>query len=474
MTKPLGQSDSRDFQDNHRTFYGQPIVVRVKDLTWQPPVPEAPPAQDAWVSNLLGEDPSDVPSEDSLLMDVPAPPIDDEPIGTLGQPTPAPEKPKPQPASTTPTYLRHKGESRRDRFTDVILGHSKKVLGLGGMALSLIFFTYWMLVGDTSEPPVEDVDQELFVELGDNSAPAWNPPAATPESETITVESNTPSVPQIASLPTREDRGLSTSAPYSASQTQLPMIGTPEVESENNPVNPAVNPAYLNNPEPASTESSGGYVPSFSPTGNAYPPMGESAPTSGGETLPTGSNLPNFDAGSSDYNTPAEPYVPSYGGGGDASGYSESAASAPQSSAGNASPYPSTNPGADPQNHWMLKEGKLQSTSPGTSGTNGSSMANDGYGSQLPSIQNGAPQGQDYPQIGTPDQNMTAPYYADTQPARSSSTGTMPTGQENSGFSFNPNGGSYGSPAAGQNGVPHSTARLNGNIDGLNSGMGTR
>ena len=471
MTKPLGQSDSRDIQDNHRTFYGQPIVVRVKDLTWQPPAPEAPPAQDAWVSNLLGEDPYEAPSEDSLLMDVPAPPIDDEElVGTLPQPAPAPEKPKPQPASTTPTYLRHKAEkSRRDHLTEVILGHSKKVLGLGGLALSLILFSYWMLAGDTSEPPVEDVDQELFVELGDSSAPAW-PPAGTPESETITVESTTPSAPQIASLPTREDRGMSTPAQYNTPQTQLPTIGTPDVEMDSNPSNPAVNPAYLDNPEPSSTESSGGYVPSFSPTGNAYPPMGETSPAAGNNALQTEGNIPNFDGGApSDYNTPAEqPYVPSYGGGA-TSGYGEPAASTPQTNTGNASPYPSTNSGADPQIHWALKEGKLHRPD----STNG--MTNNASGSQLPSIQNGAPQGQGLPQIENPGQTDSQPYYTDYNMPASSPTGNSQSGgQSNNGFSFNPGGNGYAAPATGTNEGPRSAARLGGNIEPYDPGLGIR
>ncbi|PQO47810.1 hypothetical protein [Blastopirellula marina] len=480
MTKPLGQSDSRDIQDNHRTFYGQPIVVRVKDLTWQPPTPEDSPAQDAWVSTLLGEDPYEASHEDSLLMDVNAAPLKEEPIGTLPQPSPAPEKPKPQPASTTPTYLRHKGEkNRRDQLTEVIVGHSKKVLGLGGLALSLILFSYWMLAEDTSEPPVEDVDQKLFVQLGDESAPAWEPPAMTPENETITVETTSPSVPKIASLPSREDRGMNTPAQYSTPQTQLPTIGTPEVEADNNPVNPAANPAYLENPEPASNDPSGGYVPSFSPTGNAYPPMDNSSPATGNDTYPTGGDIPSFDGGApGSYNAPTEqPYEPSYGGGA-TSGYGQPAASAPQSSTGNASPYPSTNAGAGDKPHWMLTEGKLQANAGANpAGMNGNATANNASQMQLPSIQNGAPQGQGYPRIETPGQPepQRQPYYTDYNMPASSPTGnSQPNGQSNNGFSFNPGGSNYPASAAGSSEGPRSAARLGGNIEQYDPGFGIR
>ncbi len=385
MTKPLGTPQNRDHQDSQGTFYGHPIVIRVKDLTWQPPVEEAPVPQEDWVSNLLGEDPHEIESDDSLLVHTAAAPIPmPEPVADL-PPTPvvpaaAPSAKNDPLGPTKPSYIHNSSEGRTQRRASLISGQWKNRLALGGMAVSLLFVSVWALSsgGGGEEPPVSEVEQELFVDTGElGPAPTWDGnPAASDPNETITLEPmGSSSVPQMASAPSR-DISPSPAMSNPSHQAQLPNISTadeldyaPPAGNYNNPVEGM--PA---NEAPADT-----YIPQFGPS-NKNPdfeaPADDSySPSYGG--APTEAYVPSFDGG------PSQP----------------SSAPSMELNAPRTSQYPSANPNSA-ERHWMLQEGKLAERNP-----SGNSLPTS---SQLPQIVEGPQYQADLPVVNNqpPQNNM--------------------------------------------------------------------
>ncbi|PQO28262.1 hypothetical protein [Blastopirellula marina] len=447
MTKPLGSPKSQDQQDNHRTFYGHPIVVRVKDLTWEPPVEEEAPAQEAWVSNLLGEDPYEVEREESLLVNVPpAPelPFVEPPIAELPPTTIEPVASKPQPASKTPDYLNHSGDGRRERLQSLITGQWKNRIMMSGMAVSLFVATYWLLSsGGTDESPVDDVQQNLIVESGQlGDAPAWNAPS--PDSETITIEPISRNTPQMASMPPRED--IIGSPVQHTSQMELTAISAPDVDSPEVPNYAHENPAWSQNPASGVSAQQDSYSPSFGPASDNTQLPRQAAPSFDAGSVPMESPIPNFD-NSSNTNDPQGGYQPSFQG--NRPSYEETAPSyeAPAPSSAGRSQYSEPSGDYNTSPHWM-KEG-MQNSMP-TGATAAMSQA------PLPSIQNGPPQGAEMPQIeaATP---FNPSQYA------SSPANSQPAPQSGYGFSFDHGSNMPPSPTASQEGIR--AARLSGEIE---------
>lgn len=307
MTKPLGTPQNRETQDTQGTFYGHPIVIRVKDLTWQPPAPEpvAVPQQD-WVSNLLGEDPHDADFHESLLV----PPTADLPP----EPQPAaaplpppqvealPELPTEPAAPAKPSYIHNSSEARQQRRATILSSQMKNRLALGGIAVSLLLVSFWALSsgGGSGESPVENVPQDLFVSTGElGDAPAWNAnPSASDPSETITVEPFEGEIPHMASMPTR---GTPSNPMMSnpSRDTQMTNISTPDaLEVETMPAaygNPAQGDIGLPAEGSPATQ-----VWQFGPSN--VNPQYEEAPinpySDNGSSVPTG-NIPNFDSSQS-------------------------------------------------------------------------------------------------------------------------------------------------------------------------------
>ncbi|QDU74008.1 hypothetical protein Pan97_10080 [Bremerella volcania] len=255
MTKPLGTPQNREPQDTQGTFYGHPIVIRVKDLTWQPPVEPAPAPQQDWVSNLLGEDTHEGDHHESLLVAAPV----------ASQPAPQPQAaPLPQPkveatpqpqaepvAPTKPSYIHNSNETRQHRRASILSSQMKNRLALSGIAVSLLAVSFYALSGSggSDQSPVENVPQDLFVSTGElGDAPAWNAnPAASDPSETITVEPFEGEIPQIASLPTRNPSSNPTMSNPSR-DVQMTNIATPDVMQTGNMSHSYGNPAQGSEP----------------------------------------------------------------------------------------------------------------------------------------------------------------------------------------------------------------------------------
>lgn len=306
MTKPLGTPQNRDTQDTQGTFYGHPIVIRVKDLTWQPPVqPVAEPQQD-WVSNLLGEDPQESAYQESLLVTPAAVPLPEPTPEAAPLPQPkvelAPEPQAEPPAPAKPSYIHNSSESRQQRRASILSSQMKNRLALGGIAVSLLAVSFYALSGSSgnSESPVENVPQDLFVSTGElGDAPAWNAnPAASDPSETITVEPLDSEIPQIASLPTRNPSSNPTMSNPSR-DTQMTNIATPDSLDVDYAPAAYNNPAQTGMGAPADV-SPADQVWQFGPS-NVDPEFEEAPinPYSGPSgSVPTG-NIPNFDNGQS-------------------------------------------------------------------------------------------------------------------------------------------------------------------------------
>ncbi len=423
MTKPLGTPQNRDTQDNQGTFYGHPIVIRVKDLSWQPPAqPEVEPQQD-WVSNLLGEDPQEGDTHESLLVPAAAeaPP---EPVATPAA-KPAPEvkapvapqvQPAPEPAtSAKPSYIHNSTESRKQRRASILSSQMKNRLALGGMAVSLLLVSFWALSGsgDSEESPVENVPQDLFVSTGElGDAPAWNAgtnPAASDPSETITVEPLDNEIPQMASLPTRSTPSNPMMSNPSR-DTQMTSIATPASMDVDTSADPYSNPA------PESIDSgagsaSGEQLWQFGPS-NVNPDFEEPAvnPYSGG-SIPSG-DVPNFD------NSQSQPYGqqpaqtrPLPGGSMDLNDPRTSQSPAPT--------------GDD--RHWMQKAEGKYTLEDGTLTEKGSSTNNSYSATEMPQISEGYQH-----QAGMPVVN-------NQMPANSPAPGTQ---QDNGQWGFGPYSGS--------------------------------
>lgn len=450
MTKPLGSPKSQDQQDSHRTFYGHPIVVRVKDLSWQPPVEEAPPAEEEWVSNLLGEDPYEADGEESLLMDVPPapelPPVE-ESVAELPRLPITPTESKPQPASKTPTYLSHSSEGRRERLQSLITGQWKNRIMMGGLALSLFFATYWLLSTDgADDPPVDDVHQDLFVETGQlGDAPAWDASSNMVENDVTTIEPASMNSTRMASMPPRDNIVGSPANP--SSKMELTAISAPDVDSPSQPSGGNGNPAWSQNPASTTIEPQDDYAPSFGPAGGSSSIPGSGSPSFDSSSVPMGSPIPNFDnaSGSSQDN-----YQPSFQG--NRPSYEETAPAyqAPSAPTGG-SQYTNPSSGNNNASHWMKTDNPSRSMPGNTPGGNSGFTQ-----SQLPSIQNGPPQDAGLPQI-----EAATPYNASK--FANSPNNQQPTPQDGYGFSFNPNGSTPESSTPSQDGIR--AARLSGEID---------
>jgi len=308
MTKPLGTSHNRDSQDTQGTFYGHPIVIRVKDLTWQPPAQPAPAPQQDWVSNLLGEDPHEGDAHDDSLLVPSAAPAQAEP-----QPPAAPQPPakvaaapvpQPEPAAAAkPSYIHNSSESRQQRRASILSSQMKNRLMLGGLAVSLLFVSVWALTGSggSDESPVENVPQDLFVSTGElGDAPAWNAnPANGDPGETITVEPMDNEITRMAALPSRETPSNPMMSNPSR-DTQMTHIATPDsLDNETSPTGYG-NPAPGSGMAASSETSPADQVWQFGPS-NRDPNFQE---PSGGpqftDRMPTESgNVPNFDSSQS-------------------------------------------------------------------------------------------------------------------------------------------------------------------------------
>ncbi|WP_105350327.1 MULTISPECIES: hypothetical protein [Pirellulaceae] len=417
MTKPLGTPQNRETQDTQGTFYGHPIVIRVKDLTWQPPAPEpvAVPQQD-WVSNLLGEDPHEADYHESLLVppttNLPpepqpvAAPLPQEPVAA------APEPPEEPVAPAKPSYIHNSNEARQQRRATILSSQMKNRLALGGVAVSLLLVSFWALSGSggSDESPVENVPQDLFVSTGElGDAPAWNAsPAATDPGETITVEPFEGEIPHMASLPVRNNPSNPTMSNPSR-DTQMTQIATPNMQQQE------TLPASYGNPAQEDIGLPMGGSPAdqiwqFGPSNMS--PQYEEVPinpySDNGSSVPTG-NIPNFDAsqsqpsqtrplpgGSMDLNDPRT------------SQYQQPAAE---------------NDGR----HWMQQESGNYSYENGTLTENRSSGSTASSGTQMPAIYEGYQH-----QAGMPVVNNQMPTNAPAPTAQ----------QDNSQWGFGPYSGS--------------------------------
>lgn len=419
MTKPLGTPQNRETQDTQGTFYGHPIVIRVKDLTWQPPAqPVAAPQQD-WVSNLLGEDPHEGDYHESLLVPPTADlPPEPQPVAAPLPPpqiAAVPELPAEPAAPAKPSYIHNSNESRQQRRATILSSQMKNRLALGGMAVSLLLVSFWALSGsgDSDKSPVEDVSQDLFVSTGElGDAPAWNAnPAAADPSETITVEPFEGEIPHMASMPTR-NAPANPMMSNPSHNTQLTNISTPDMPAEEALPDPYSNPAQGGMGLPGE-EAPANQVWQFGPSN--VDPQYEEAPITpypnNGSSVPTG-NVPSFDG------SPAQPSQTS------------PLPSGPMDlNAPRTSQYQQQPAGGNDGRHWMqqeqggwdLQDGKLVAT--GTHATPPSS------GTELPKIYEGYQH-----QQGMPVVNNQMPENAPAPGA--------PQGNSQGGFGFGPYSGS--------------------------------
>lgn len=415
MTKPLGTPQNCDTQDTQGTFYGHPIVIRVKDLTWQPPAQPEPATQQDWVSNLLGEDPQEGAYQESLLVaPTAAPQPEPQPeVAPLPQPAveAAPEPPAEPAAPAKPSYIHNSSESRQQRRASILSSQMKNRLALGGIAVSLLAVSFYALSGSggSNESPVENVPQDLFVSTGElGDAPAWNAnPATSDPSETITIEPMDSEIPQMASLPTRSPSPNPTMSNPSRN-TQMTNISTPNSMDANTLPAAYSNPAQGDMGLPADV-SPADQVWQFGPS-NMNPDYEEPPinPYSGADgSVPTG-NIPNFDSSQSQ---PSQTR-PLPGGSMDMSD--------PRTSQ-----YQPSN-SADGGRHWMQEEASDWDYQDGKLVRNTSSGNAASTGSQLPEIHQGY-----QPQTGFPVVNNQM---SETTPAPN-------TQQDNGQWGFGPYSG---------------------------------
>ena len=409
MTKPLGNPKSRENQDTQGTFYGHPVVIRVKDLTWEPPVEEQPAGTQDWVSNLLGEDPTADLAEESLLVEAPTAPImPPQPAAMAPAAVEVASAPVASASTAAPSYIHHRGEeTRQARRESILSGQWRNRIYLAGMAVSLLVASAWLLSGDDdSIPPVDDVDQGLFVSTGElGSAPSWDAtPGTDADNETITVSPLDTAIPMVATKPDRTE--LTNPTMGNPSQdTQMTNIAS-GYEPEGSIAPPYNNPASNQQlpPEPMAPEDE--YY-QFRPEGM------ESAPTG------AGSYSPSFNPATD------EDYTPQFDGRPSASPGMPSGGPSLELNAPATSQY--SVPNGDSGRHWMqqptgnfaYEDGKLTQRTAATNPANSQP--------QLPQIHEGYQPQPGMPMIGTP----TQPTYSQTAPQNPSQGGFGFTPYEN-------------------------------------------
>lgn len=402
MTKPLGTPHNPETQDTQGTFYGHPIVIRVKDLTWQPPAEPAPMPQQDWVSDLLGEDPHEGDTHESLLVSSVAAPQPEPQSAAAPLPQPkleAAPQPQPEPAAPAkPSYIHNSTDSRQQRRASILSNQMKNRLVLGGIAVSLLFVSVWALTGSggSDESPVENVPQDLFVSSGElGSAPAWDAnPAASDPSETITVEPLDSEIPHMASLPTRSTPSMSNPS----RDTQMTSIATPASMDMDTAPSGYNNPAQGGSLGSPSADSPANQVWQFGPSNvdpNYEEPAGDPQFT---DRLPASSNgIPNFDGSQ---------YQPSQG---------QPSQTRPLPGGSMNMNDPRTSQYPSPANdgsgrHWMQEEQKDWDYQDGKLVRNGAGGNPSSSGSQMPEIHEGYQHQSGYPVVNNqmPENNSPA------------------------------------------------------------------
>ncbi|MBI1247693.1 hypothetical protein GC197_07560 [bacterium] len=402
MTKTVGTPKSTEQTGTPGTFYGHPIVLRVKDLSWQPPVEEQPAASKDWVSNLLGEDPVQSTMEESLLVNVPTPEHPQPSVAPVVSP-PQPTVPEPEPeGEEAPSYIHHRpgDDSRQRRESSLPIQQWKNRLVLPGIAISLVIATCWiMFSGEESKPPVEDVPQGLFVTSGElGSAPAWDATAPPPPpSETITIEPLESEIPYMASAPRNDMTNPSMSNP--STQAELTNVAAPQANQTQQPGEPYI-PMFNQDlpPEPMAPEDE--YY-QFRPEGMENEPQPASDPSYAPSFNPApsaGTYTPQFDGGASSSQIPNQ-----------------------QPSMQLNAPEMSQNANPATGQHWMQQQGNYDYVDgkliPRT--TSGVAASNQ---SQMPQIVHGSQSQPDMPAISTPQQ----PTYSQTNTQEQSPYGYGP------------------------------------------------
>ncbi|MEW4564154.1 hypothetical protein AB1K70_16570 [Bremerella sp. JC770] len=423
MTKPLGTPHNRDTQDNQGTFYGHPIVIRVKDLSWQPPAEPAVAPQQDWVSNLLGEDPNEADHHESLLVPSAVTPAPEPQLPPAPLPEPkveAPVEPKPEPepvAASKPSYIHNSSESRKQRRESILSSQMKNRLALGGIAVSLLLVSFWALSGSggSDESPVENVPQDLFVSTGElGDAPAWNAnPAASDPSETITVEPMDSEIAQMASLPSRSTPSNSMMSNPSR-DTQMTSIASPAPIGTDSTTNMYSNPAQGSGVEASADVAPADQLWQFGPS-NMNPDYQEPPvnPYSGSSSSAPSGNIPSFD-GSQPQPAAGQPSQTRPLPGGSMS------LEAPQTSQYQA-------PTGESGRHWMQQEKGNWDIQDGELVRNGSSGAASSSHTQMPKIQEGYQHQAGYPVVNN------------QMPENTPSPGTQ---QDNGQWGFGPYSGS--------------------------------
>lgn len=431
MTKSQGSAPTpREDYSASRSFFGQPIVVRVRDLNWQPPAPA--PAEETWVSSLLGEDLPETSSTESLLEGV-----DKSVFGVTTSVDSVTPALSPVPAAVTasslsdsapsannaaaPSYLHRTAQPRDQRRGMVLSGQWLNRLYMGGMAVSLLVASYWVLSsGGSSEETTNNVPEDLFANTSLDEAPPWSglEPSLTPH-ESITVQPQETNVPQMASLPER----ASTGAPRNPAEVELTTIHPAYAGLPSSPPT-EYNPAWSDTNSVPSVQDDG-YIPSFGPSSTADSLAGDYE-ASYSRGVPTGNNLPSFDP------NPA----------------GHAASSAPGGASEHRTGYPATGSSNASAEHWMLSNGREQGED--TRSANPAARSE----SQYTQVIHGNPTGGSMPQIHTP------PRVAESTPGYQ-----LPQG--NAEFGYGPPSDSYADPYSREDSFPRSASRtgLTGGIE---------
>ncbi|MBA2116410.1 hypothetical protein [Bremerella alba] len=421
MTKPLGTPHNHETQDTQGTFYGHPIVLRVKDLTWQPPAEPAPAPQQDWVSDLLGEDPHEGDTHESLLVPAAAPSLPEPQREAAPLPQPKAEaapEPRVEPApSAQPSYIHNSGETRQKRRVSLLSGQMKNRLVLGGIAVSLLFVSVWALSGSggSDESPVENVPQDLFVSTGElGDAPAWNAGSAADPSETITIEPLDNEITQMASLPSRS-MSPNTMMSNPSRDTQMTNIATPASMNVETSASPYGNPAQGGSLGAPSIDSPSNQVWQFGPS-NKEPNFEEPpiTPYSGSNRpAPTG-DVPNFDGSQSQPGQPQPSQTRPLPGGSMGMGDTRTSQYAPPAGEGGG-------------RHWMQAEESNYAMQNGTLVEKNSTGSGPSPGTQMPEIHEGYQHQAGFPVVNS------------HRPENTPSTGPQ---QDNGQWGFGPYSGS--------------------------------
>ncbi len=400
MTRPLGSAPTPQHEAPSQSYCGYPVLIRVPDLAWQP-APPAPvaPASSHCEPSLLGDDPPEAEAPASLL-NTPQPPayspLLSEATGPTGAASPAPSSPH----STA--------DLRAQRRQSIQQGQWLNRLYLGGMAVSLLVASYWVLnSGGSADSATEEVPQDMFAATGElDEAPAWSGLEPSISSTTsVTVEPLDNPIPQMASKP--ELASTPSESRQADRRAEMTTVVPPYGNDFSYSPSDYTNPAWSEAPAPSRTANThvaemdqDDYIPSFGPSSADYAEQ-EPIRTARTSSIPMGNNAPSFSADASD-----------------------NPASEPQQSYG----YPLADESSDTGKHWALQEGKL--IQKGQSDRSASQTAD----AQLPQIYNGpAAYDRDMPVIQTPQSSQMA---------------TTRQGEyEQGGFGFGPYSG--GEPAQG-------------------------